>query len=376
MAGHISPRGKDKWLVRVYLGTDAQGKRKNHNKTIHGNKKDAEKYLTKVLRERDTGTFVDPSKEYLKDYISSWLETAAKPRVRDKTFRSYKQMVDLYIKPHLGDYKLSQLTPAQIQAMYSKMQENKLSSRTIRYVHTVLRNALEQAVKWGKLYRNPADLVDLPRNEKKERTALTQEEAAKFLQASMLSIHKPLFSLFITTGMRPGEAYGLKWPDVDLENGRITITRVLSRTGKQWKLEEPKTPKSRRTIPIPKTVIKDLKEHKKTQAAQILGAEEGEYNNQDFVFADEKGEPLKERNIIARHFKPILKDAGLPDIRLYDLRHTCATLLLKAGENPKIVSERLGHSSINLTLDTYSHVLPDMQKAATEKLEEMLFNEC
>jgi integrase len=285
-------------------------------------------------------------------------------------------MVDLYIKPHLGDYKLSQLTPAQIQAMYSKMQENKLSSRTIRYVHTVLRNALEQAVKWGKLYRNPADLVDLPRNEKKERTALTQEEAAKFLQASMLSIHKPLFSLFITTGMRPGEAYGLKWPDVDLENGRITITRVLSRTGKQWKLEEPKTPKSRRTVPIPKTVIKDLKEHKKTQAAQILGAEEGEYNNQDFVFADEKGEPLKERNIIARHFKPILKDAGLPDIRLYDLRHTCATLLLKAGENPKIVSERLGHSSINLTLDTYSHVLPDMQKAATEKLEEMLFNEC
>ena len=178
----------------------------------------------------------------------------------------------------------------------------------------------------------------------------------------------------ITTGMRPSEALGLKWPDIDLDSGRITVNRVLSRTGKHWKLEEPKTARSRRTVPLSVSVIKDMKEHKKKQATEKLKKAENEYNDQGFVFADDIGEPLSDRNIIARHFKPLLKDAKLPDIRLYDLRHTCATLLLSAGENPKVVSERLGHANITLTLDTYSHVLPDMQQGAADKLEAMLFN--
>ncbi|MDW7730691.1 MAG: tyrosine-type recombinase/integrase [Bacillota bacterium] len=374
MAGHICSRGKNTWLVRVYMGTDAEGKRKNHNKTIHGTKKEAQAYLNKVLREKDTGSFVDPSKEFIKDFMDNWLENVAKPRIRAKTYRSYEQLVRLYIKPSLGDIKLSQLTPAQIHSMYSKMTEEELSSRTVRYTHTVLRNALDQAVKFGELYRNPADIVDLPRHEKKEMKALTPEEAARFLSATTCSTLKPLFSLMVTTGMRPSEALGLKWPDVDLNNGRITVNRILSRTGKHWKLEEPKTTRSRRTIPLSVTVIKDLREHKKKQSVIILAAEEGKYNEQDFVFADDTGEPLSDRNIIARHFKPLLKDAKLPDIRLYDLRHTCATLLLSAGENPKVVSERLGHANITLTLDTYSHVLPDMQQGAADKLEELLFN--
>lgn len=372
--GQIIERGKNKYLVRVYMGTDAKGKRKYHSKTINSGKKDAQAYLTKVLRERDLGIFIEPSKESFGEYIDTWLEAAARPRIRPKTYRSYEQLVRLYIKPTLGELMLPQVTPEKVQVLYNRMGDDGLSPRTVRYTHSVLRSALQQAVKWGKIHRNPADLVDLPRHERKEMRALSPEEAARFIKATVYSKYKALLSLLITTGVRPGEAYGLKWGDVDLAGKKISINRTLSRSGKGWSLEEPKTARSRRSIPIPPSVVSDLREHKREQAAVKLKAG-GEYNDQGFVFATSTGEPLHERNIISKHFKPLLRDAGLPDIRIYDLRHTCATLLLAAGENPKVVSERLGHASVTLTLDTYSHVLPDMQQAATDKLEAMLFKE-
>jgi len=203
---------------------------------------------------------------------------------------------------------------------------------------------------------------------------LSPEETVQFIDAIAHSRFKALFSLLVTTGMRPGEALGLKWRDIDLEGGRVTVNRTLTWVGENWSLDEPKTARSRRTIPIPPSISKDLEEHRKKQTVEKLKAKEGEYKDYELVFASQTGSPLDQHNILNRYFRPVLEKAGLPYIRLYDLRHTCATLLLSAGENPKIVSERLGHASITLTMDTYSHVLPDMQKAATEKLETMLFN--
>lgn len=372
MAGQIIKRGENVYMVRVYLGRKGK-KRVYHNKTIHGNKKDAERYLNKVLREKDTGTFVEPSRELMADYMNNWLDIAAKPRVREKTYQNYKDIVRLYIIPPLGDTKLSQITPEQIQGVYSMMTDRGLSPKTIRNTHGVLHNALMQAVDWGKLYRNPAELVNLPRQAKKEMQVLTKEEAIQFINTLANSRWEALFSLLITTGMRPGEALALKWRDIDFEGERVTVNRTLTSIGANWRLEEPKTARSRRTIPIPASVVKNLDKHKKKQAAEKLSAQEKEYEDHGFVFAGRTGNPLDKHNIVNRHFKPLLQKAGLPIIRLYDLRHTCATLLLTAGENPKVVSERLGHASITLTMDTYSHVLPDMQKAATEKLEVMLF---
>jgi len=375
MAGQIIKRGERKFLVRIPLGMDANGKRKYHNHTVHGSKKDAERYKTQKLRELDIGEFIEPTKETVAEYIDKWLETSARQRVREKTFVSYKQLMDRYIKPAIGDQLLSQVKPEEIQGIYNDMLDRGLSPRTIKYTNTVFKSALNQAVKWGKLYRNPADLVDLPREEKKEMRALSPDEAARFMEIIIYSKHKAFFSLLISTGMRPSEALALKWKDIDMENSRLTVNRVLSRTRNQgWKLEEPKTTRSRRTIPIPKQTLEDLKEYQQEQK-EIKMKHRKTYNDMDFVFASETGEPLHERSLIGRHFKPLLKDANLPDIRLYDLRHTCATLLLAAGENPKVVSERLGHTSITLTLDTYSHVLPDMQESATEKLEGILFKE-
>jgi len=247
---------------------------------------------------------------------------------------------------------------------------------------------LKQAVKWNRIYRNPVELIDLPRQDKKEMTALSPEQVKTFMEAITFSPWKVIFSLLIDSGMRPGEALGLKWDDVDFQNGRVTINRSLTRIQKNsdpelyllkiilniknWIIQEPKTKRSRRTIPLTKQVLNDLREHQIKQKQEKLKAKPGTYTDHKFVFAANNGEPMSEQHIYNRYFKPLLKSAGLPDVRLYDLRHSCATLLLSAGENPKVVSERLGHASIVLTLDTYSHVLPDMQKGATEKMEELL----
>ena len=177
--------------------------------------------------------------------------------------------------------------------------------------------------------------------------------------------------------MRPEEYLALQWQDVDFNRGVVTVRRALvwPRKGAGWTFTEPKTARSRRSIPLPASVTAALASHKRQQAAERLKAG-AEYQNHDLVFASQEGTPIMMRNLLRRHFKPILKRAKLPDtFRLYDLRHSCATLLLAANEHPKVVSERLGHASVTLTLDTYSHVLPTMQQAATEKLESILFEQ-
>lgn len=244
---------------------------------------------------------------------------------------------------------------------------------TIKNAHGVLNSALNQAVIWGHIRYNPASKINLPKSCRKEMKTLTPDQAKIFMDAVVSSPHKTLFSLLLTSGMRPGEALALKWSDIDFDNNRVHIQRAIQRQGSSWCLKEPKTPQSRRQIPLPVTVMKDLDEHRIQQLETILKAKPGEYSNHDLVFASRTGEPLNHKKVYYNHFKPLLAQAGLPDIRLYSLRHTCATLLLIAGTNPKVVAERLGHASINLTLDTYSHVLPGIQETATATLENMLF---
>jgi len=371
MPGQIIRRGKNKYLVRIPLGSSADGKRLYHNKTINGTKKDAQRYRTKILRKRDLGELVEPSKELLGLYLERWLETAARPRIAPSTFATYSNYVSIYLKPGLGDKGLSELEALEIQEFYNGLGDKGLSPKTVKNIHGVFTNALKQAVKWQLIRTNPADHVDLPKDERREMQVFTREQAAQFMEATIYSPHKALFSLLLSSGMRPGEALGLKWGDVDMKAGRVHVQRALSKTKTGWVLREPKTARSRRAIPLPPSVMNDLKEHRAAQLEERLKT--GSYNDRDLVFADRTGEPLSPKEVYRKHFIPLLRDAGLPKIRMYDLRHTCATLLLAAGENPKVVSERLGHASITLTLDTYSHVLPDMQDRATAKLENILF---
>jgi integrase len=370
--GFINKRDGNSWQVGLSLGRDSKGKRKYHRTTVRGTKKDAERALTAILRERDLGTFIESSNMTLDEYLDQWLESAAKPRVSARTAYHYAALLRRYIREPLGHKRLEKLQALDIQRVYGGMLSRGLSARVVRHTHSALRNALGQAVKWGIIYRNPATLVELPKVPHKERRVLSPEEAQKFLKAADIMPKGLIFEFALLTGMRPEEYLALQWKDVDLERGTAQVRRALVRHKGSWSFEETKTAKSRRTITLPAPLIRKLIVHKRSQSEWRLKLG-SEWQAHDLVFCSETGTPLSIPNLTYRYFRPILVKAELLQIRLYDLRHSCATLLLIAEENPKVVSERLGHSTVVLTLDTYSHVLPTMQEKATARLEKMLY---
>ena len=372
MAGQILSKGTSKWLVRIFRGRDAKGKKHYFSKLVHGTKKDAQKFLNGALREIDMGIFIEPSTMTLDEYLDKWLESAARPRVSRRTADGYEGLLHRYIKEPLGSKRLDNLTALDIQKVYAGMQARGLSARVVRHTHSALHNALKQAIKWGMISRNPAELVELPKVPHKERRVLSPDEALRFLQAASDMPRGLIFEFALVTGMRPEEYLGLQWVDIDFERRTATIQRALVWHKKLWTFEKPKTARSRRTISLPAPLLHRLTEHKRKQNEERLKAGPL-WQAHNLVFCAKIGTPLAIPGLTYRYFRPILVEADLPQIRLYDLRHTCATLLLIAEENPKVVSERLGHSTILLTLDTYSHVLPTMQQQATAKLEKMLY---
>jgi integrase len=342
---------------------------------VHGTKKNAEKYRTAKLRDKDLGINIEPASESLNKYLDKWLKSVVRPRVREATFDDYEYLLDRYIRPALGALRLCDIRSSDIQKVYSEMLgEKELSARTVRMAHAVLSSALKQALRWHMIPRNSCEFVDLPRLARREMQALSPEEATRFLEAAKTDKNGVALVFALATGMRPEEYLALKWTDIDMQIGTATVRRTLIwRKGGGWYFGEPKTSRSRRNVPLPKSLLVSLAEHRRKQAERRL-KKGADYENNDLVFATGNGAPILLRNLVRRHFQPILTRAKLSStLRLYDLRHSCATLLLSAGENPKVVSERLGHASIVLTLDTYSHVLPSMQQAATEKLEKILY---
>lgn len=356
--GQLIERGPNHYLVRVYIGADGTGKRKYVNRTIRGTRAEARKALTAMLRERDLGLLSAPTYRTLNEYLDHWLNAAAKPRLQPATYQQYEQQLARYVRQPLGAVKLANLSPVAIQELYGDMLSRGLSARTVRLTHAVLDNALKQAVKWRLMPLNPADAVDLPKQQREEMHAMTEEEAAKYLLAAEANHHHVLLAVLLTTGLRPSEALALRWADVDFGNARLMVRRKATYIDGEWVFGNPKTAKSRRTVDLP-------------QGTAVLLADHPRYG--ELVFDNGDGVPPGLRGVVKEH-KATLKLAGINmAVRLYDLRHTHATLLLAAGVHPKIVSERLGHSTVVLTMDVYSHVLPGMQAESARKLDAMLF---
>jgi integrase len=361
--GSIYQRKDGRWAASISL----EGRKR---KTFYGEtRKEVAEKLNTALQEQKQGTLAMGSRQMLKTFLEQWLEDVHKPTIRISTLYRYRGILDNHILPELGHIQLQRLTAQQVQALYAKKRREGLAPSSIVKIHQILHMALDSAVHWRLVSRNVCDDVSPPSREKHEIQPLTKEQAQKLLQVARGHRLEALLPLALATGMRRGEMLGLRWSDIDLVRGSLQVRRSMNRVGKSGVVESsPKTAKSRRSIVLPRFVIEVLKQHRIRQAEARLKAGE-RWEDHDWVFCNIYGRFL-EPVIVHRLFKALLKEAGLPQIRFHDLRHSAATFLLSMGVHPKVVQELLGHSQISITMDTYSHVLPSMQRDAMDKMDD------
>ena len=370
--GSISRRKNGAWRAEYVVFT-AEGRKR---KTIYGKTRaEVAKRLAKALSDREDGLFFDDEGLTVEGYLERWLKDSVRENVRPRTLSNYQLQVRRHIVPALGRIKLKSLSPAHVQGLYRQKLDSGLSSSSVRYIHAVLHRALKQALRWGLVPRNVADAVDIPKLVREEVRALSPEEARQLLETARDAGDRfeAIYVLALSCGLRRGELLGLKWTDLDLSpKATLRVARQLQRMrdGSGLKFTTPKSGKGR-AIRLPRRAVEALKAHRARQAEEKLKAG-SLYQDEGLIFTTEVGTPLEPSNIDRRSFKPLLKKAGLPDIRFHDLRHTCATTLLKMGQHPKFVQDLLGHANISLTLDTYSHVLPGMGDGLADAMDDAL----
>lgn len=367
--GSIFRRADGRWSASVSLGWRG-GKR--WRKILYGKTRSevAEK-LTAVLRDKSLGLPVaDPERQTLAEFLDRWLNDVVKQGVRPKTYRTYADIVHLHVRPAIGRIRLEKLTPQHVQRFLNEKLAAGLSPRTVKHLRGTLRNALNMAVKWGIIPRNVAALTDPPREPHKDLRVLSPEECRDFLAAVQGHRLEALFSVTLALGLRQGEALGLRWQDVDFEALTLSIRHALQRVEGKLRLVEPKTSKSRRTIALPQVAVSALYAHRQRQGDEraLAGSR---WREGDMVFTTGIGTPLDPRNLL-REFYAIIRTSGLPRVRFHDLRHSAATLLLAQGVHARVVMDLLGHSSISLTMNTYSHVLPEFRKEAAARMDAIL----
>ncbi len=369
--GGITRRKDGRWEAKIELGY-RNGKR--DRKSIYGKtRREVADRLSDAQNAKKQGLPVVVERQTLGHFLAAWLEDSVRPTVRPKTYDSYAQVVRLYIEPELGRIQLGKLTPQEIQHLLNKLLKTGLSPRTVRYCLAVLRMSLGRAYKWSLVPRNVAQLVDPPRSRRYEMRSLSPQEARVFLNTVRGDRLEALYSVALALGLRQGEALGLRWEDIDMDKCTLKVRYALQRIDGKPRLVEPKTQKSRRTIFMPQVTVNALRAHRVPQIEErpVAGTR---WKESGLVFTSTIGTSLDPRNAF-RLFQEALQRAGLPHIRFHDLRHTCASLLLAQGVHPRVVMETLGHSQISLTMDTYSHVIPALQRDAADRMDAVLSGE-
>ena len=327
--------------------------------------------LVRAMADRDGGMVFDAGSLTVEKYLTRWLEDSVKGTVCVSTYEVHRHMIHPHINPALGRLRLKDLTPVHVRGFYREKLDSGLSSATVRKMHSILRKALKQAVLDRLIPRNVCEAVKPPKVEHKEINPLDRTQVKTLLEAASEDRLEALYVLAVHTGMREGELLGLKWEDVDLDRDVLRLRRALVREGGRVVLGDLKTPKSRRSVRLTHAATNALRNHLGRQLEE-MGRMGSLYQPGGLVFATESGTLINPSNLRNRSFKPLLKRAGITDICFHDLRHTCATLLLSQGTHPKLVQELLGHATIAMTLDTYSHFLPSMGDQTVRAMEAAL----
>ena len=365
MKGTIRRRGKNSWELRFDLPHGPDGKRRRQHVNVKGKKADAERKLRDTLASLDRGLPLDSRKVTVRDYMDRWLRDYAVPHTRPRTSERYASDIRLHISPSIGHLQLAQLRPADIQELEARLLDRGKSRRSVKHVHVVLKQALKHAARWGLIHYNPAEAVDPPKGSVHEIQPPNVEQVRAILVLASETPYGSALTFMARTGCRRSECLGLRWVDLDLDTGTASIVRSLQRVGKRGLVfQPPKSAKSKRRIALDGRTVDILRIH---QGAQVLSkAELGNiYQEYGLVFPGQLGKPLDPATL-TRNFIKLAKRAGLDGIRLHDLRHFHATLLLKNNTHLKVVQERLGHASIATTGNIYSHVAPEMQRDAAE----------
>ena len=379
MRGHIRKRSKDTWTIVIDAGRDpSTGKRSQQWVSVKGTKKDAERKLAELVHQVDTGGFVRPAKVTVAEFLDRWLHDYAWPNLAPRTAEGYEQIIRGHLIPGLGYIPLTQLRPEHLQQYYAdklasgrRDGKGSLSPRTVRHHHVTLHGALQSAVKWGLLARNPADAVDAPRYQAHEIRTFNEKDIRVFLTAARPTPYYSLFYLALFTGMRRSELLALCWDDIDLDLAQVSVVRTIHQLrDRTIVFRAPKTAKGRRTVALPPSAALMLREHREKQEA-IRASLGKALQGSDLVFSQPDGRPLLPDTATHAWIK-LTRRTGLAGVRLHDARHSHASLMLKAGIHPKVVQERLGHASIQITLDTYSHITPGLQAAAAERFDQEL----
>lgn len=327
--------------------------------------------VARALVDLQNGVLLPPDKQTFGQFLTRWLEDVAKPSVRYSTYRSYEQLVRVHILPDaIAKKPIARLTPQDIQGFLNRKMKTGLSTRSVQYLHAIARRALEIALRWGVVARNIAKLVEPPRVKRQEVKPLSPEQAKAFLEAARGDRLYALYVVALSLGLRQGELFGIRWENVDLDKGTLQVVAAIQRVGGRPQFVEPKSEKSRRTIALPRFVTETLREHKVRQLEERLVAG-SRWQDWGLVFTSTTGTPLEGSNLL-KSFKLILRRVGLPDMRFHDLRHSCASLLLAQGLSPRVIMETLGHSQISLTMNTYAHVMPALQREAADAMDRLL----
>ena len=373
-AGTIRKRAYGRWEARFTTGFDpASGKQVQ--KSIYGKtQKEVREKLAQITTELDDGTYMEPTKDTVEEWLDTWLETYVKYSVKPYTLDAYQRNCDNYIKPMLGKIRLAALNAPQIQRFYNGLlTEKELSPKTVRNIHGVFHKALEQAVKLGMIRSNPTNLCDLPKVRRKEIHPMEQEEITAFLKAIEGCKYELVYRVTLFTGMRQGEILGLTWDCVDFQHNALYVNKQLQKTkkvGGQYALAPTKSGRSR-MITVAPSVMNLLKKQKSQQAQMRLLAGEAWNNSLDLVFTNELGGHLSHFTVYI-HFKRIVKELGMPEERFHDLRHSFAVASIESGDDIKTVQSNLGHATASFTLDVYGHISQKMRQQSADRMEQFI----